>query len=591
MNTAFKALLVLCMGVFFAACQKDLSNQGGPQIDIPTAANITTTVSGRITNELGEPVKGAMVTAGATSAITDVNGVFEIVNASLKDQAAFIKVEKAGYFPGSRTFRAKQSQKHFVEIQLLPKTIVGTVNATTGGTINVSNGSSITLPANGVIVKSSGAAYTGTVNVAMTWIDPTSVNLATQMPGDLRGVDESGVERGMISYGMLGVELEGAGGEKLQIATGKKAALKFPLPSSIQANAPTTIALWSFNETTGLWKQEGTATKVGSKYEAEVSHFSFWNCDAPFDITAFSATIKDQNGNPLKHVMVKIKRNPGGGWWNSGYAFTDSSGNVQGLVPKNEQLILEVYASSSCATAIHTQNIGPFASPSSINVTVTLTSASTFTVTGTVQNCSVAAVLNGYAEVKAGFHVYRAPIVNGTFSVSFNNCTSSQQVTYFVVDNTGSQQSNPVTTTINAGTTDVGLVNACGTSTQRFINLTVDGTPHNLLPPADSVYGNSYSQGTTFTSTSIGGWNAIGSTNINFSFNGGATGTFPLSFVMANIPGIADSLRLDVSSPINVTVTEFGSVGGFIAGNFSGNLYTTGTVAHPVVCSFRVRRQ
>jgi hypothetical protein len=591
MNTAFKAFLVLCIGVFFTACQKDLSHdQGNIQIDIPTATNITATVAGRITNELGEPVKGAMVTAGSASAMTDVNGIFEISNASLKDQAAFIKVDKAGYFTGSRTFRAKQSQKHYVEIQLLPKTTIGTINASTGGTINVSNGSVITLPANGVVLKSTGAAYTGTVNVAMTWIDPTSASLATQMPGDLRGVDESNRENGLTSYGMLGVELEGAGGEKLQIATGKKAQLKFPLPAAIQGNAPATIALWSFNETTGLWKQEGTATKVGTKYEAEVSHFSFWNCDAPFQLTTFTATLKDQNGNPLKHVLVKIKRMPGSGWFTTGWAFTDSSGVVHGLIPKNEALILEVYTTSNCATPVHSQNIGPFTSPATMNITVNISSASSFTISGTAQNCSGAAVTDGFAEVKMGFQVYRAPIVNGAFSVSFNNCTSTQQVHYFIVDNTGGQQSTPVTTTINAGNTDVGVINACGTSTQQFINFSVDGTPHNLIFPANFMMANSYSQGTTFTTTSVNGGDSLSNTSIYFSFNGSAPGTFPLSFVMAQVPGIGDSLTMKISNPINVTVTEFGSIGGYIAGNFSGTLFT-GAVAHSVQCTFRVRRQ
>ena len=174
----------------------------------------------------------------------------------------------------------------------------------------------------------------------------------------------------------------------------------------------------------------------------------------------------------------------------------------------------------------------------------------------------------------------------------FNNCSSSTPVTYFVVDNTGGQQSNPVTTTINAGNTNVGVVNACGTSTQQFINFTVDGTPHNFVYPADSLDGNSYSQGTTFTTTNVNGYSPASNKSIYFTFNGGATGTFPLSFVMAQLPGfVTDSLTMIVSSPINVTMTEFGSVGGFIAGNFSGTLYTNGTVAHPVVCSFRVRRQ
>lgn len=594
MTNTFRAFLALCFGLFLAACQKDFSIDNGViDPDLPPATNITATVSGRVTNELGAPVKGAMVTAGTSTAITDVNGMFKINNAGLVDRAAFVKVEKAGYFLGSRTFRATDASKNYVEIQLLPKTTIGAVNASAGGTLTLSNGSVITLPANGVVLKSNNAAYTGVVKVAMAWIDPTSASLQQIMPGDLRGVDASGAERGMISYGMMGVELEGTSGEKLQIAPGKKAQLKFPLPSAIQAGAPATIALWSFDETTGLWKQEGTATKVGTKYEAEVSHFSFWNCDAPFDIVAFQAIVKDQNGNVMPHVLVKIKRLPGTGWYNSGAAFTDSAGKVSGMVPKNEQLVLEVYGSSACNAVLHTQNIGPFNSTASVNVTVNVPSALTFTISGTAENCSAAPVTDGYIEVQAGFRTYRAPVVNGAFSLSFTGCSPTQQVDYFVADNASNQQSTPVTTTITSGNNAVGVVAACGISTQQFINFTVDGTNYNFTVPADSLTAYKNQQGgMTGGGTSVSGLASTGSFRfIGWTFDGSATGNFPLSYIDLSVPSLNDSVVVSTAMPVTVTITEYGQPGGYISGSFSGVLAGSLTPNHTIQCSFRVRRQ
>jgi hypothetical protein len=75
--------------------------------------------------------------------------------------------------------------------------------------------------------------------------------------------------------------LESAAGEKLQISTGNTAKLNFSIPSSLQAAAPNTIALWYVDEKTGLWKEEGMATKNGNAYEGDVKHFTYWNCDYP----------------------------------------------------------------------------------------------------------------------------------------------------------------------------------------------------------------------------------------------------------------------------------------------------------------------
>ena len=195
------------------ACQKEVSLTNLP--NPATNATVSATVVGRVVDENGAPVQGALVKAGTGTVQTNLNGEFRLNSVTLTEKAAFIAVEKNGYFGGSRTFVAKAGQKHYVEIQLLPKSTAGNFDAATGGTFTLANGSAVTLPTSAVVVKSTGAAYTGSVQVAITWIDPTSANLMRQMPGDLRGINESGAEMGLQSFGMLGVELTGTTGRSV----------------------------------------------------------------------------------------------------------------------------------------------------------------------------------------------------------------------------------------------------------------------------------------------------------------------------------------------------------------------------------------
>jgi hypothetical protein len=588
MNTAAKSFFVILLGILFATCQKELSYDNSNGSTPTPSKNITASVSGRIINELAEPVKGAVVTAGTTTAITDINGEFEIDNAAVTDQAALVKVEKQGYFTGSRTFIARQGQKHYVEVQLLPKTIIGNITASAGGTLTVANGSTITLPANAVVLEATGANYSGTVQVAMTWIDPTAANLFRQMPGDLRGIDAAGKENNLQSFGMLAVELIGSGGEKLQIATGMKASLKFPLPSGILAAAPATIPLWSFSETTGLWKQEGTATKSGNFYLADVSHFSFWNCDAAFLNVNFSATFKDQNGKPLVNRLVRITRSgPSNGILLSTYAYTDTTGYVGGRVPQNESLLLEVLGNYTCTQSIYSQNLGPFAPNTNVNlgvVTVNIGSVNSFTITGTVNNCSGAAVTNGYVNLITANGVFRANITNGTFSQTMSTCIASQSITYFAVDNGNTQQSNTVTATINSGTTNLGIISACGTVSNEFINITFNGVSYQMH---DSLAGSAWTFQTPMTN--ISGANLSQGTSVSINGNGQAIGNFTVDNM-----DFFNGQNWYFNSAVDpvVVYTEYGAVNQFIAGSVTGVLQDSAhTSTGQFNCTFRVRRQ
>lgn len=593
MKTIHRLLSIISvfLTLFFGCKKENSSDNINP---IMSSNTITATVVGRIVDENNQPINGATIKAGTTSTTTDLNGNFRINAANLNESAAVVTAEKTGYFKGIRTFFAKENQKHYVEIMLLSKILVGKINATSGGILNIGNGSAISLPANGIINNTTGAAYTGDVSIAMNWINPTASDLYRQMPGDLRGIDATGAEQGLQSFGMLGVELTGTSGEKLQIANGKKATLKFPIPASILATAPTTIALWSFNDTTGIWKQEGTATKTGSVYVADVSHFSFWNCDANFPLARFSAKFVNQNNAPLQHALVKIKRSNG----SSSCGFTDSTGFVTGQVPSNESLVLEVSYSYTCNTAIYTQNIGPHTTGTTNSlgtITVNIPAQNAITLSGTVVNCSNAPVTNGFVNITVGVNNYRALTnASGMFNLSFLSCSANPNITYYAVDISNNQQSASTTATISNPATNLGTIAACGVSSSIYIYYNLDGVNYAMLPPTDSVIVRPYAQGST-TSTSITGY-SIATPNtqksIYFTFNGNGVGTYPLASLAVGSSTTNNPQYVYTPNSSTVTTTEYGLLTGtFIAGSFTAILQDTVTnTNHPIQCSFRARR-
>ncbi|MBL7727455.1 MAG: carboxypeptidase regulatory-like domain-containing protein, partial [Dinghuibacter sp.] len=221
---------LLCAPViFFHSCQSEISGEfppnDGPQVN--DAEKVTASITGVVVNENDVPVAGVTVNSHGSSVTTNNLGMFRIKNIEMSKANATVKVEKSGYFTAYRTFPATAGRTHSVRIKLIPKTNSGNFPAATGGTITIAGGGKMVMPANAVS-DAAGNPYTGTVNVAMAWINPMAADLNSTIMGDLRGITTSGQERALETYGMLGVELTGSGGQKLNIATGKTAELTFP---------------------------------------------------------------------------------------------------------------------------------------------------------------------------------------------------------------------------------------------------------------------------------------------------------------------------------------------------------------------------
>jgi len=550
--------------------------------DLTTKVNAS--VSGFITDENDAALPGATVQFGNATLVTDKYGYFEVLNTDVVKEAATVIVIKQGYFKGIKTYTASAGKKTFFRIKLIRKNIQGTVIGSAGGTVTLSNGLSIVLPANGIVNATTNAVYTGTVNVAAYFINPTSEDIASTMPGDLRGINTNGNLQLLSSYSMAAVELTGSGGELLQIATGSKANLTFPIPAAIVATAPATIPLWYFDEIKGLWKQEGSAAKSGNNYIGDVSHFSFWNCDVPNNYVPFNCTLVNQNNLPIQNVSVKLSvlSNPA----TKSYGYTDSTGYVSGNIPANATLLMEVFSNGNCSTPIYTQTITTTTVAVSLNSITINTTSFLAAVSGTVTSCSNAPVNNGYVIVKNGALNFRYPVIAGAFAFNTFLCSSPSSVYIIAEDVAGSQQSPSSNYTLNSGANNIGNIQACGVAIQQYVNFSIDGTPYTFSPPADtvdfSIHGPFFHiAANRFATPSIG-------LALEVDNNGIAAGTNQnlLLFLTSQAND-----NLSIPNPITAHITEYGTAGQFCAGNFTG-IFKGQSPAYKlynITCNFRVK--
>ena len=577
------------LSVLFFQCQKDVSFIGGSDTGVPVTPDpVTASIQGNITDENDLPAAGVAVTAGASMAITDANGYFHITNASLDKNTSLVTAEKDGYFKGYRLLAATSGCNQ-IAIKLIKKDLAGTIASAAGGEASLSSGAKISLPSNGVVIASSNSAYSGDIKVYASYINPKSSDISKTVPGSFVANDKNGKRVTLSSYGMLAVELSSASGEKLQIKNGSVATLTIPIPSASIASAPVTIPLWYIDEATGIWQEDGSATKQGSNYVGEVKHFSFWNCDQPFDAAQLSLTLHTTSDQPVVFGTVKIIAADTTNFSSTAFGYTDSLGQVQGMVPTHTNLTLEVF--SNCGTIVYTQSIPAINSNTDLGVIKVDFGSSVLTFQGVLLNCNNQPVTNGYVIVNFGYETrYVATDATGKFSSIYFLCSPTFPTSTVVgVDNDSQQQGDPATVNVSFPLTDAGTINACGTSVNEYINYTLDGTDYTIDnnntsdPNRDSLI-NGYLLNGVFTS--INGLDSQTGNSISFTVaDANATGTYPLHSLAARSN---DSAVL--TQPFNITLTKYPAVAGeFFEGNFSGS-YIQGTSSHTISATFRARR-
>lgn len=570
-----KKLIFLFIGavILLSSCRPDPiivtppDDDPGILVDYePTVIPVNGSVDGFVTDENGDAIQGAIIKLGGLSTSTNEDGHFDFLNTDMNQAGTLIRVTAPGYFDGSRRFLPTGNGVDRVRIQLLQKQFDQSLDGAMGGAVSIPGGTgTINFPANG-IVDADGDLYTGTVDIAVKYLDPSAEITSQQMPGDLFGVNEDLEERMLATYGMIAVELVDDNGSPLNIGENETATINMPVPASMQGNAPATIPLWSYNEEYGVWVEEGEATLINGSYVGEVTHFSWWNCDVPLEYVALTATLTDQNGDPLKGYTVKLTSSSVG----TGYGYTNSHGVVSGIIPAGETLLAEVLA---CNTSLHTQNIGPFTNPiSTIPLTANASSMPKTSATGTAL-CN-GNPLNNYLVIVTGpsgkdYLYASSPTINWERLYCGNTSNSILEIVNLATQ----EKSNPIS--IAAGTqNNIGNVDACQNNLSNYFILDYNGSTY-LLSDSIGVYKN------TQTYIDVGDFQGQSVIRLGVSFDGLVAGSYSGSLNDVSI-SINNTNATGQMTSFDVTTYTTDK----LIGSFSGTVLDNSGVTVPVSSSF-----
>ena len=437
--------------------------------DTQTATTQNTgTVTGQvISSATNTPVNGATVrTDAATAGIatTAADGKFS-VSAPVGDRA-IVRVEANGFVNAFPIARVTTGQTTNLGVKLVPIAVTETLSVGAGGTVSSST-ARVTIPANS-LVPQSGGTPAGSVNVSLTPLNPAvDTNL---MPGGFNGISAGGGStRPIESFGALLIDIRDSAGTRYNLAQGKTATIRIPVGTQ-SADPPTTIPLWFFDETAGVWREEGTATLQGSGstrfYEGNITRVTYWNADLVLDSIVVKGCVKDANGQPVANALVQTE---GIDYTGVAYDSTAADGTFSVAMRKNSRAKLGLFEFDQQTFNIvplsNTVNVGPSATDITLPtclvkqpgpLTITTTALPDGQV-GVAYNQTLAASggVPGYAwslnagsnALPAGLTLNPAGLISGTPTAD-----GTKTITIKVTDSTGGTKTKEFTLAIQSST-------------------------------------------------------------------------------------------------------------------------------------------
>jgi hypothetical protein len=332
--------------MLFSNCTK---NEETTLVETNAKFDLGKTVSrafkGTIVDQNNNALSNVTVKMNGKTATTDASGVFTLSNVSVKERFAYMVAEKAGFFNGSRTMMT-HAGLNSVKIMMVPANVTKTIQTGVVSAVSVGNTS---VKFDGAFSTESGAVYTGAVKVYMMDMPANDPNVFSKMPGSLLAIDAQGDYKGLETFGMVNVELKGSNNQKLQLTSGHKAEITMNIVAGKLEVAPNKIPMWFFDETNGIWKEEGFSTKIGDRYVGNVAHFTPWNNDWAYTVAQLIVTAKNSDGTPVNGIRCEIFRpsvTEPADHWNVpliSLGLTNANGTLSAGVPINEVYVFKAF--------------------------------------------------------------------------------------------------------------------------------------------------------------------------------------------------------------------------------------------------------
>ncbi len=236
-----------------------------------------------------------------------------------------------------------------VDITLLNlKTIVVPAG---GGKVEVPETDASVNISSSTLVDKDGKNYDGPVKVSIGVLNAEDPNQLAGFPGDFKAVS-NGQEVLLESFGAVYTDLRDQNNNPLHLRSG--ATMQITIPSNALGDPD--ASLWWFNQSTGLWEDQGKndlkSSASGQSYTFSTTRSGMHNVDKAVAQTYSSGSVYDKSGAPVAYATVWTK---GLGYGGMTYAQTDAKGQFKIAVRENSSYEIGVNLGNYTM-----QSFGPF---------------------------------------------------------------------------------------------------------------------------------------------------------------------------------------------------------------------------------------
>ncbi|WP_170968565.1 Ig-like domain-containing protein [Psychromonas sp. SP041] len=305
------------------------SNVATVSLDVLATSNF----SGRLTSADGNTVPNVTIEVFDLNETlidtlqSDANGEFFLVAAT--EQKLILKSSSEGY--ANQVTRVKLPSLTLstlpLDINMITRGVDQILDIDLGGMLRGSNGASVTVSA-GSFIDTEGDLVTGNITVNMTPVDVSNSAILKSFPGEFSGIsEETGEESPIASLGTVEYIFTDDDGNEIQLMDGMTADIEIPIyiatypETGVAIEVGDVIALWSLNELTGIWTQEGNGTVVvntssptGLALLATVSHFTWWNCDVTTNPGKVTVTVYADTSSVEGMAQLNAQTDADIGW-------------------------------------------------------------------------------------------------------------------------------------------------------------------------------------------------------------------------------------------------------------------------------------